>query len=101
MKRKYMMDKPNLLLYIKKSIFILGVCVYFSCSKKDDFLNAKPSTSLLVPNNFSDFQQLLDNATQQNGYMNLIPPLGEESADDYYMTSDVYNGGFLSLQDRN
>lgn len=85
---------------IKTVSLLYVVCIYMSCNKKSDFLAAKPSVSLLIPKSFDDFQQLLDNTGTANGYFNQVPEAGEESADDYYMTSDFYNGLFLQ-KDRN
>jgi hypothetical protein len=48
---------------------------------KQAFLDKKPSTNLLVPATFTDFQELLDN-TQ---VMGITPVLGEMSADNFYL----------------
>ena len=48
---------------------------------KQAFLDKKPSTNLLVPATFADFQELLDN-TQ---VMGITPVLGEMSADNFYL----------------
>ena len=53
----------------------------FTCNKQH-FLDKKPSTLLLVPTSLSDFQQLLD----YTNVFNLVPVLGEVSADNYYVS---------------
>lgn len=67
-------------------LLALGVC-WQGCSKKA-FLDAKPSTSLLVPTTLSDFQTLLDNTT----VFGLVPTLGESSADNYFLPFTIWNG---------
>ena len=54
------------------------VVVGQGCRKQ--FLDAKPNTTILVPNNLAEFQALLDNL----GVFGLVPTLGEASADNYY-----------------
>jgi hypothetical protein len=49
-----------------------------ACRKQ--FLDAKPSTTLLIPSTLADFQALLDNAS----VFGLVPTLGEASGDNYY-----------------
>jgi hypothetical protein len=63
-----------------KRFFLLVVLPVFwqACTKH--FLNAKPSTNLLVPTQISEFQALLDNTT----VFGLVPTLGEASADNYF-----------------
>jgi tetratricopeptide (TPR) repeat protein len=64
--------------FIRMAVFgLLAV----SCQKQA-FLDKKPSTNLLVPSTFGDFQELLDN-TQ---VMGITPVLGEMSADNFYLT---------------
>src|ERR1700761_4219817 len=66
-------------------LFILPFC-WQSCSKQG-FLDAKPSTNLLVPTQLSDYQALLDNSTTVFGF---VPTLGEASADNYYFATYTY-----------
>ncbi len=62
----------------------LPVC-WQACSKKA-FLDAKPTSNLLVPTQLSDFQALLDNTT----VFGFVPTLGEASADNYFFASYTY-----------
>ncbi len=66
------------------SILALAVC-WQACSKKA-FLDAKPTTNLLVPTQLSDFQALLDNTS----VFGFVPTLGEASADNYFFASYTY-----------
>ena len=74
-------------LYRIKWVFLLlslPVC-WQGCSKKA-FLDAKPTTNLLVPTQLSDFQALLDNTT----VFGFVPTLGEASADNYFFANYTY-----------
>jgi starch-binding outer membrane protein, SusD/RagB family len=53
---------------------------------KQAFLDKKPSTNLLVPATFTDFQELLDN-TQ---VMGITPVLGEMSTDNFYLNHSFW-----------
>lgn len=64
--------------FVKLAI-IISVTFSFSCNKKE-FLDKKPSTSLLVPTSLGDFARLLDFSD-----MNVSGMLGTVSADDYYL----------------
>lgn len=64
-------------------LLIIGGC------KKSEFLDKKPSTSLLVPRTLADFQAILDNAD----VMNYAGGLDQMGADDYI----VDNANYLSL----
>lgn len=59
---------------------------WVSCKK--DFLDIKPSKTLVVPQTLQDLQALLDNTTMMNFTM---PYLGEASSDDYYLTYNTWN----------
>ncbi|MBN9381551.1 MAG: RagB/SusD family nutrient uptake outer membrane protein [Chitinophagaceae bacterium] len=59
---------------------LLGSC------KKNDLLNAKPQTSLVIPTTIQDFQAILDYSET----MNIAPSLGEASADNYYLPYDRF-----------
>lgn len=62
---------------------------------KQAFLDKKPSTTLLVPTTLSDFQALMDNTR----VFNLVPVLGEASADDYYLSFTAWQA--LTLREYN
>ncbi|MEO6521355.1 MAG: RagB/SusD family nutrient uptake outer membrane protein [Mucilaginibacter sp.] len=65
-----------------------------SCNK--GFLDKKPTSNLNVPTTLPDLQLLLDNTTD----LQRSPVLGEQSADDYYMSFSEWNNQFL-LKDAN
>ena len=70
---------------IIKKYYIAFFCIVVlsysaACSKRDEFLDKSPLSSLVIPSSFRDFQAILDFSNT----MNLPPSLGEESADDYY-----------------
>jgi hypothetical protein len=82
------------------SIPLLGL---IACHK-DAFLNAKPSSSIIVPSTLEDFQSLLDNVANYASYGSRIsgmaaPYMGEESSDNFYLTTTVFNT--QALIDRN
>ncbi len=81
--------------FVKLAI-ILSLSFCFSCSKKDDFLDKKPSTSLLVPTTLADFTKLLDNPN-----MNVSGMLGTVSADDYYLPSYKIWESIITPYERN
>src|SRR6185437_4216022 len=64
---------------IKKLPLLLMLLMFGQACRKQ-FLDAKPSTTLLVPTTLTDFQVLLDNI----GVFGLVPTLGEASADNYF-----------------
>lgn len=65
-----------------KQVLLLLVLVGLgpSCNKQD-FLDKKPSSTLLVPTTLSDLQALMDNVK----VFGLVPVLGEASADNYFL----------------
>ena len=69
-------------------LFALGLTgmLMVSCHKQD-FLGKNPNSSLVVPSTLNDFQNLLDN----DEIMGQTPALGEISADNYFMTNDLWN----------
>ena len=67
------------------SLLLAGMLAV-SCHK-DDFLGKNPNSSLVVPSTLNDFQNLLDN----DQVIGQTPALGEISADNYYMTNDLWN----------
>lgn len=74
------------------SIPLLGL---IACHK-DAFLNAKPSSSIIVPSTLEDFQSLLDNVANYASYGSTeagmaAPYMGEESSDNYYLTPAIFN----------
>jgi starch-binding outer membrane protein, SusD/RagB family len=78
------MQRLKLLYFILLTCFISSLS---SCNKKD-FLNEKPNTDILIPSTLDDFQTLLDNEP----VMSETPVLGELSADNYYITNDLWQG---------
>lgn len=83
-----------------KKIFIIQVfvCLFlFSCNKQE-FLDKKPRTSLLVPTTLDDFEKLLDNYNVINVSAN---KLGEVSSDDYYLADYKVWAALTVLEDRN
>ncbi|MEQ7801312.1 RagB/SusD family nutrient uptake outer membrane protein [Pedobacter sp. ASV1-7] len=67
--------KRNLSLTILP-VLVLTCSLISSCKK--DFLDAKPSTDIIVPRTLSDFENLLN-----NNQLNLTAALGNLSSDDY------------------
>jgi tetratricopeptide (TPR) repeat protein len=69
---------------IKYFMFIAIVSVVFSCQKEDEFLDAKPNISLVVPSTLDDYQNLLYNEGVFNDQ--LSPGMGTVTTDEYYIT---------------
>jgi len=67
-------------------LFLLCATLMTASCRKEALLNAKPSTSLVIPSSIQDFQAILD-ATLT---MNVTPSLGEASADNYYLTDTKF-----------
>jgi hypothetical protein len=67
---------------------ILATIALLPACSKDNFLDTKPSSNLVVPSTLSDFQAILDN----DGVMSQTPGLGEVSADNYYLTYAFWQG---------
>lgn len=82
---------------LKIIIFLLlaGVCLLPSCNK-NNFLDKKPSSDLVIPKTLDDCQVLLDNYL----VMEQTPELGEISADNFYL-NDVGWKGLLSIKEKN
>lgn len=80
---------------IVKLAIIISLTFCFSCSKSD-FLDKKPSTSLLVPTTLSDLTKLLDNI-----HMNVSGILGMVSAEEYYLPSYKIWQSFTVSYERN
>lgn len=72
--------------HIRKSILLfVGWLLWASCS---DFLDVKPDGKLAVPTKLKDLNALLNN----NSIMNQnLPGETEESADNIYLSDDVFN----------
>ncbi len=66
-------------------IFIILCIGAIGCSKKK-FLDERPKSDLFVPATLEDFQALLDN----DFAMGLTPVLGELSADNFYLTTPLW-----------
>jgi hypothetical protein len=82
--------------YAEKIILTLlaGMGLMISCNK-NNFLNKKPSSDLVVPSTLMDFQALLDNDL----VMQETPELGELSTDDFYLDSGVWQN--LDVKEHN
>lgn len=82
-----------------RKLFLLlsfaGTMAFLEACDRQEFLDEKPQTSLLVPTTLADFQKLLDNVD-----MNVSGILGEVSSDDYYL-KDLETWESLSLPGRN
>lgn len=86
-----------------KKLCLLITCILvlnLGCTK--DFLDERPSKSLLVPNTLTDLQALLDNIN----VMNSAPALPTVAADDYSLLEGgalkidaVQNGGYFWADD--
>ncbi len=77
----------SLLLVVMTSVLTAGC-------HKDDFLNKNPNSSLVVPTTLTDFQNLLDN----DQVMNLVPALGEISADNYFIDQTLWQSAGTRVQ---
>lgn len=73
-----------------KYIFITLIGLFFTSCKKD-WLDAKPTNSLVVPTNIEDFQALLDNSALMN--QNESGAYSETSSGDF----QVANNSFLTF----
>src|SRR5215472_10792425 len=67
------------LTFLKRLPLLLLLIIGCQACRKQ-FLDAKPSTTIVVPTTLADFQALLDNT----GVFGLVPTLGEASADNYF-----------------
>jgi starch-binding outer membrane protein, SusD/RagB family len=66
---------------MKLILNILFLLLFSSCTKQ--FLEKKPSSSLIIPQSLKEFQALMDDYST----MNETGALGEVSSDDYYLNS--------------
>lgn len=84
-------------IYNSLSVTLLLICIITLCvvsCNKDELLNAKPSTSLAIPQTLEDFQAILDNQTN----MNTTPALGDASSDNYNMTYAFFQARSIQTQ---
>ncbi|GAC1310352.1 MAG: hypothetical protein NVSMB24_27400 [Mucilaginibacter sp.] len=81
------MKKYNI--YKTMSILFCILIIASSCKKQDEFLDAKPNQSLVVPKTLSDYQALLNNTSIFNEGND--PALGELSSDDFYVLPAAFN----------
>ncbi|MDN5479652.1 MAG: RagB/SusD family nutrient uptake outer membrane protein [Chryseobacterium sp.] len=73
----------------KPIIYILIFSLFSSCKK--EWLDEKPSKSLVVPESIANFQALLDNEGKMNGFGGgSMPVMGELTTDDYEMLDNTY-----------
>jgi starch-binding outer membrane protein, SusD/RagB family len=82
--------KRIILVLLASSGFLL------SCNK-NNFLDKKPSSDLVIPSTLQDFQGLLDNDL----VMQETPELGELSTDDFYMTYSAWSGTSITTKEHN
>lgn len=82
---------------MKKILVYTFFIIPFAGCKKD-WLDAKPDNSLVVPTTISDLQGLLDNTYSAFNYggNTSYPSLGEISADNYYLSFNVWQALALS-----
>lgn len=72
----------------RKYFALLIPLFLFGCSK-NDFLDKKPNTNIVIPRSVQDMNQLLDN---QAIFLYNGPAMGIMSSDEYYYpTTEVYN----------
>lgn len=68
----------------RRYLLVVWVWASIACSCQK-YLDTKPSTDLVVPQTLDDFIRLMDNYE----VMNSTPILGELSADNYYLATEV------------
>lgn len=77
--------------FIAKSMMSLSLllfcCLLFISCNKTEFLGEKPRTDIVVPTKLPELLALLDNDLSIFG---VTPPLGEQSSDDHYLTTDYW-----------
>ncbi|HTN08703.1 RagB/SusD family nutrient uptake outer membrane protein [Agriterribacter sp.] len=78
------------------SMYILSVCILLIVSSCKKYLEVTTDKKLVVITNLIDLQSLLDASSQINF---VDPGAGEVSADNYYLTEDIWEG--LDEYDRN
>jgi len=79
--------------YNNKVLFLGIIFLGILNSCKKDWLDAKPSKSLVIPTTIADYQAILDNASSTTDYGFNVdqPSLDEISAGDFYMTDANWN----------
>lgn len=70
------------------TIFAFALLPFIICCNKQELLDARSRTSLVIPGTLKDFQAILDNYST----MNVTPYMGELSADNYFMTTVYWQG---------
>lgn len=81
--------------YLQILFLLAVVCVTFSSCEK--FLEEKSDDSLAIPTTVSDFQAILNS----HGRLNVdFSVAGEASADDYYISDDVFDALFYESEKR-
>lgn len=68
-------------------ILILAGLTLFACNKQE-LLDARSRTGLVIPSSLKDYQALLDNAS----VMNATPFMGELSSDNFFMSTVYWQG---------
>lgn len=86
----------KLIKIICKGVLLFSSWILFSCSK-NDFLDVKPSTSLIVPETLEDFRMLLDNYN----LLNNAGILTEISSNDFYLLNYSDWEALYLVQERN
>jgi hypothetical protein len=82
---------------INMPLILIFLSAYFISGCRKNWLDAKPSQSLVVPSTVADYQALLDNTRQ---YFNInAPNMGLIASDDYYLTDASYQ--MLGLFEQN
>lgn len=65
----------------------------YACKKQDEFLEVKANNGDVLPNTLKDYQAILDYDVTMN---QLAPNIGIVSADNYYVSDNVYASQTLS-----
>lgn len=81
--------------------YLLAFCllIYASACNKQDFLDANPDQSMVVPKTLSDYQAILDNDLYMNGTaaQGVIPQMLETGGDNYFVPDNRYNVNLSTL----
>jgi hypothetical protein len=87
------MNKQSWSYFISLLLLVMTSVLTGGCHK-GDFLGKNPNSSLVVPTTLTDFQNLLDN----DQVMNLVPALGEISADNYFIDQTLWQSAGTRVQ---
>ncbi|HEY4288804.1 MAG TPA: RagB/SusD family nutrient uptake outer membrane protein [Puia sp.] len=87
------MNKPSWSSFTSLLLLVMTGLLMEGCHKQD-FLGKNPNSSLVVPTTLTDFQNLLDN----DQIMNLVPALGEISADNYFIDQTLWQSAGTRVQ---